>query len=47
MSLHDKMSEELAAGGTSLDQRFGGEVFTVGGADVLTGLWKPEVALFY
>lgn len=47
MSLHDKMTDELAAAGTPRDQRFGGVVFTVGGADVLTGLWKPDVALFY
>lgn len=47
MSLHGKMSDELARGGTLEDQRFGGVVFTVGGADVLTGLWKPDVALFY
>lgn len=46
-SLHDKMSQELVAARTLRDQRFGGVVFTVGGAEVLMGQWEPDVALFY
>lgn len=46
LSLLDKMGEELAAARALQDQRFGRVVFTVGGAEVRFGQWKPDAALF-
>lgn len=45
-SLHDKMREQLAAARTQQDQRFGSVDFAVGGAEVLMGQRKSDVALF-
>lgn len=41
------MSQELVGARMLRDQRFGGVVFTVGGAEVLMGQWEPDAALFY
>lgn len=44
-SLQNKVSKELAADGMLYNERFGCEVFTVGGATGLVGQWKLDVAL--
>lgn len=45
-SFDDEMREELAAARVLHDQRSGCVVFTVGGAEVSCGQWKPDVVLF-